>query len=85
MICANRIEAMLMPGTACAKRLLKAAKQDGKHFDLSFGRTTKCLLLLDDGKLASCALTPKTIAARISETTDSAESDNEGEDGNEDS
>lgn len=85
MICANRIEAMLMPGTACAKRLLKTAKEHKAFLDLSFGRTTKCLLLLDGGKLVGCALTPKTIAARIDLTAEGAETDNEGEDANEDS
>ena len=74
-----------MPGTACAKRLLKTAKEHKIFLDLSFGRTTKCLLLLDGGKLVGCALTPKTIAARIDATADGAESDNEGDDGNEDS
>lgn len=42
MLCANRIEAMLVPGTACAKRLLKASKGKALYFDLTFGRTTKC-------------------------------------------
>lgn len=43
MLCANRVEAMLMPGTACAKRLLKAAKGAALYLDLTFGRSTKCL------------------------------------------
>ena len=74
---------MLMPGTACAKRLLKAVKQKNSHLDLSFGRITKCLLLLEDGKLVSCALTPKTIAVRVGAAQ--GNDINEGEDENEDS
>jgi len=55
VICANRIEAVLMPLSANAKRLCKAAK-DGKVFlDLTAGRTTKALILLEDGKVYGCA------------------------------
>lgn len=45
MLCANRIEAILVPGTACAKRALKAAKDRNIFFDLTSGRATKSLLL----------------------------------------
>ncbi len=81
MVSANRIEAILIPGSASAKRLIKAAKERQLYFDLTSGRTTKALILLDDGKLIGCALTPRTIAARIhvneSEENSEGESDNE--------
>lgn len=65
MLCANRIVIILMPGSACARRLTKTAKEKKLFFDFTSGRTTKALILLDDGKLIGCALTPRTIAARI--------------------
>ena len=48
------------------------------HFDLSLGRTTKALILLDDGRVVSCALTPRTIGARIDAIT--GDGGGEGED-----
>ena len=54
-----------MPGSASAKRLTKAAKERQLFFDFTSGRSTKSLLLLDDGKLVGCAITPRTIALRI--------------------
>ena len=65
MLCANRIVVILMPGSASSRRLIKTAKEKKLFFDFTSGRTTKALILLDDGKLIGCALTPRTIAARI--------------------
>ncbi len=80
MIGANRIEAILVPGSASAKRLVKATKESHQYLDLTCGRMTKALILLDDGKLVGCALTPRTIAARIHHYDSD---DNEGETDNE--
>lgn len=77
MLCANRIVTILMPGSASARRLIKTSKEKKLFFDLTSGRTTKALILLDDDKLIGCALTPRTIAMRI-QTNDSDEL-NEGE------
>lgn len=54
-----------MPGSASAKRQIKAAKEQKLYLDFTSGRTTKALILLDDGKLIGCALSPRTIASRI--------------------
>lgn len=65
MLCANRVEAILQPGSASAKRLVKIAKENKCYLDMTSGRSTKCLLMLDGGKLIGCALTAKTIISRI--------------------
>lgn len=75
--CANRIEVVLIPGSASAKRLTKAAKEQKLFLDLTSGRTTKALILLDDGKQIGCALSPRTIASRIQSIT--ADENNEGD------
>lgn len=41
MICANRIETILVPGSASAKRLIKASKDAKAYFDMTAGRITK--------------------------------------------
>lgn len=81
MVSANRIEAILAPGSANAKRLVKAAKADQYYLDLTSGRTTKALILLENGKLIGCALTPRTIAVRIQ--MNESEENSEGDDNHE--
>ena len=65
MLPANRIEAVLVPASANARRLMKAAKEKKAYLDLTSGRATKALIMMDDGKVVGCALTPRTIAERI--------------------
>lgn len=81
MISANRIEAILAPGSACTKRMIKTAKENQRYLDLTSGRTTKALILLEDGKLIGCALTPRTIAARTQ--MNESEENSEGDDAHE--
>lgn len=77
VVCANRIEAILVPLSASARRLCKAAKDSRVFLDLTAGRTTKALILLDDGKVYGCALTPRTIAQRIHDVIVEGESEDE--------
>ena len=62
--------------------MVKTAKDSNQFFDLTSGRITKSLILLDDGKLVSCALTAKTIAQRIHSVRE--DENNEGSTDNED-
>ena len=59
--------ALLNPQTASARRIAKAAKEaDVPAFiDATFSRPTKCLILLDDGTVIACALTYRTLMARL--------------------
>lgn len=63
--------------SASARRLSKAAKDAKTFLDLTAGRTTKALILLDDGKVYGCALTPRTIAQRIHDVIAEGESEDE--------
>lgn len=63
--------------SANARRLSKAAKDEKTFLDLTAGRTTKALILLDDGKVYGCALTPRTIAQRIHDVIVEGESEDE--------
>lgn len=56
---------ILTPGTAVSRRLIKAAKDKAQFYDLSAGRTTKAIILLEDGKLIGSAISPRTLAQRI--------------------
>ena len=77
VLCANRIEAILMPLSANARRLCKIAKDEKVFHDLTAGRMTKALILMDDGKVYGCALTPRTVAQRIHNAIIEGESEDE--------
>ena len=79
--CADRIVVILIPGSASAKRLTKVAKEQKLYLDFTSGRTTKALIMMDDGKIIGCALTPRTIAERIqARNNDMPEGEEENED-----
>ena len=67
VVCANRVTMLLNPQTANARRIIKAAKEADRpaFIDMTFGRATKSLLLLDDGTVIGCALTYRTMMARL--------------------
>lgn len=60
-----RIIAVMIPGCAAARRKVKQARENNSYTDMTFGRSLKCVLLLDDGSVIGCGLTHKTILARL--------------------
>lgn len=44
-VCANRIIAVMIPGSAPAKRRVKQAREAGAYIDLTFGHALKSILL----------------------------------------
>jgi hypothetical protein len=62
---ANRILAVIRPGSVPIRRLLEEAERKGLLLDLTHGRRTKAAVLLDSGHLALLALQPETIAGRL--------------------
>ncbi|MBP3653701.1 MAG: DUF370 domain-containing protein [Clostridia bacterium] len=49
------MESILMPLSSNARRLCKTAKDEKVYMDLTAGRATKALILLEDGKVYGCA------------------------------
>lgn len=64
-VCANRVVAVLQSQTAPARRRLKLAKEGEHYLDMTLGRALKCLLLLDDGCIVGCAVSSRTMTARL--------------------
>lgn len=62
----NRIVAIISPGSAPAKRLIQEGKGQGVVMDLTSGRRTKAIAILDSGHIVLAAITPETIAGRLS-------------------
>ncbi|MCX6012025.1 MAG: DUF370 domain-containing protein [Chloroflexi bacterium] len=66
----NRIIAIIPPGSAPTKRLIKEAKEKGSLIDMTNGRRTKAVLVLDNGIIVLAALNPETISGRLTVTRD---------------
>jgi regulator of extracellular matrix RemA (YlzA/DUF370 family) len=61
----NRVVALVAPHAAPIKRLLHEGKAQGMVLDLTSGRRTKTVLLLDDGHIALVALAAETLLNRM--------------------
>ncbi len=61
----DRIVAVAPPGAAPLRRTVQSAKEHDRLIDLTSGRRTKAVLVLDDGWVALVAITPETIASRM--------------------
>jgi len=65
MIAANRIVAILSPDSSPTRRMIRLAKEQGRAIDMTNGRKTKSVIILDSDHLALAALHPETIAGRL--------------------
>jgi regulator of extracellular matrix RemA (YlzA/DUF370 family) len=65
MLAANRIVAIASPAAASIKRLIQESKAAGNVIDITGGRCTKAVLVLDSGHVALAAIAPGTIARRV--------------------
>lgn len=64
-VCANKILCILKLKGQVTKRRFAEAKSKNQTIDLTQGRATRSLLLMDNGKLIEISLKPQTILARL--------------------
>lgn len=64
-VAANRVLAVIKPGSAPVRRLLDEAERRAQLIDVTHGRKTKAVLLLDSGHLVLAAIQPETVAGRL--------------------
>lgn len=62
---ARRIVAVCDPDTSPIKRMVRTAKAEGRVIDLTYGRRTSTVIILDSGHVALAALQPETIVGRL--------------------
>jgi extracellular matrix regulatory protein A len=62
----NRVMAIVAPNSAPTKRLIQKSKDENRTIDLTSGRRTKAVLIMDGGYIALAAITPETITGRVS-------------------
>ncbi len=64
----NRVIAVATPGSAPVKRMVQRGKEEQRVVDLTSGRRTKAVALLDNDWVALLAITPETFAGRVEAT-----------------
>ena len=61
----NRVIAVATPGSAPVKRMVQRGKEEQRVVDLTSGRRTKAVAVLDNEWVALLAITPETFAGRV--------------------
>ncbi|MFC2058039.1 DUF370 domain-containing protein [Chloroflexota bacterium] len=65
ILAVNKVVAIVSPGSAPIKRLVQQAGGQGSLIDMTNGRKTKAVLIMDSGHIVLTALGSKTIAMRV--------------------
>jgi regulator of extracellular matrix RemA (YlzA/DUF370 family) len=65
VLAVNRVIAIVAPNSAPTKRLVQEGKNKGLTVDMTSGRRTKAVLVMDDGHIVLAAITPETITGRV--------------------
>ncbi len=73
LISAHRLIAIVSPDSAPIKRMVQEAREQRTLIDASYGRRTRCVLVMDNDHLVLSALTPETVAGRLSGEGDGPE------------
>jgi regulator of extracellular matrix RemA (YlzA/DUF370 family) len=71
----NRVIAVATPGSAPVKRIVQRGKQEQRVVDLTSGRRTKAVAVLDNDWVALLAITPETFAGRVTSMRGTSEGD----------
>jgi regulator of extracellular matrix RemA (YlzA/DUF370 family) len=65
MAAVDKVIAIISPNSAPAKRLIHNAKGNGHVIDMTNGRRTKAILIMENEHIVLAAITPETIAGRL--------------------
>ena len=66
-VVADKIVAVLIPGSNPVKRLVQKAREENRLLDATCGRKTRSVIVTDGGFVVLSALLPKTIYSRLEE------------------
>ena len=65
IVAMNRVVAIASPNSAPIKRAIQDGKNKGLLIDMTSGRRTKAVIVIDSGHVILAALAPETIAGRL--------------------
>lgn len=68
ILAVNRVIAIVAPNSAPTKRLIQEGRAKSLTLDLTSGRRTKAVLVMDSGHIVLAAITPETITGRVNST-----------------
>lgn len=71
IIALNRVLVIATPESAPMKRLVQEAREKNLLIDVTCGRKTKAVVVMDGGSIVLAAIQPETIAARHGQFRDS--------------
>lgn len=72
MVAAGKIVAVVSPDSAPIKRIVQESKEAGTLIDVTFGRKTKAVVIMDGGTVVLSAILPETVAGRFNGKEDAA-------------
>jgi regulator of extracellular matrix RemA (YlzA/DUF370 family) len=72
----NRVIAIVAPGSAPTKRLIQEGRSRNAILDMTNGRRTKAVLIVDSGHVVLAAINPETVAGRLSSVRKTDQSEN---------
>jgi regulator of extracellular matrix RemA (YlzA/DUF370 family) len=64
----NRVLAVIAPSSAPTKRIIQEGRNRAAVIDMTNGRRTKAVLIMDSGHIVLAAINPETVASRLSST-----------------
>ena len=73
IVAANRILAILDPNSQPVRRMVRQAKNGGMAIDMTYGRKTRTVIILDTGHIITAALQPETIVGRLQQPVKEAQ------------
>ncbi len=65
VVVADRIVAIVSPGSAPIKRLKEDAKEQGRLIDATYGRKTRAIVVTESNHVILSAINPETAAMRM--------------------
>ena len=65
VIAMNRVVAIISPDSAPIRRLIQESRPQGHVIDVTYGRKTKAVIVMDSGHLVLSAIQPETIVGRL--------------------
>ncbi|WP_304508989.1 DUF370 domain-containing protein [Anaerotignum sp.] len=65
VVSANRVIAIVSPDSAPIKRIVQEGKEKGSLIDATYGRKTRCVIIMDNGHLVLSPNMPETVGGRL--------------------
>ena len=65
VLAVNRVIAMVSPNSAPTKRMVHQGRSSGMVIDMTNGRRTKAVLIMDSNHIVLAAIAPETIGGRL--------------------